>query len=84
MGRLSTETKVRVILRKTKGVHWQQIVKHPEYAGYVFSPIAHGRDLPLDTELVQNQASTNLQLLCFIAHSFNTVKQLERPAKVAR
>ena len=51
MGRLSTETRVKMILRKTKGVHMQPVV---EYAGYVFSKTVQGRDLPPDTELVRN------------------------------
>ena len=48
MRQLSTETRAKVVLQKTKGVHVQQIVKHPEYAGYVFSHVVHGRDLPLE------------------------------------
>ena len=36
------ETRAKVILQKTKGVH---VLKHPEYAGYVFSKKVHGRDL---------------------------------------
>ena len=50
MGPLSTETRVKVIVRKTKGVHVPQIVKHPEYASYmyVFSQTVQGRDLPLN------------------------------------
>ena len=60
MGQLSTETRAKVVLQKTKGVHVQQIVQHPEYAGYDFSQIVHYRDLPLDRELVRNQAFTNI------------------------
>ena len=52
--------RAKVVLPKTKGVHVQQIVKHPEYAGYIFSQIVHSRDLPFDRELVWNQASTNI------------------------
>ena len=40
MGRLSKETRAKVVQLKTKGVHVQQIVKHLEYKGVKVSSVS--------------------------------------------
>ena len=63
MGRLSMETRAKVILRKTKGIH---VLFSIQSRQVTFPPgllLVHSRDLPLDRELVANQASTNIKYI---------------------